>query len=150
MSFLSDLAERLRALLFRGRAEREMNEELRFHVEREAAERIRNGTAPETAAQAAEAINEELQLISREGLSQEELAAGKSQLKGQITLSLESVSSRMYRAAGSELYDEEYKTLDELLAIVDGISQETVAEVTREFFTPEAQTVVSLGPRAAS
>ena len=55
----------------------------------------------------------------------------------------------MYRAAGSELYDEEYKTLDELLALVDGISQETVAEVTREFFTPEAQTVVSLGPRAA-
>ena len=108
------------------------------------------GTAPETAAQAAEAINEELQLISREGLSEEELAAGKSQLKGQITLSLESVSSRMYRAAGSELYDEEYKTLDELLALVDGISQETVAEVTREFFTPEAQTVVSLGPRAAS
>lgn len=49
MSFLSDLTERLRALFFRGRAEREMNEELRFHVEREAAERIRNGTPPETA-----------------------------------------------------------------------------------------------------
>jgi predicted Zn-dependent peptidase len=107
------------------------------------------GTAPETAAQAAEAINEELVRISREGLSEADLAAGKSQLKGQITLSLESVSSRMYRAAGSELYDEEYKSLDELLAIVDGISQETVAEVTREFFTPEAQTLVSLGPRAA-
>ena len=107
------------------------------------------GTAPETATDATEAISEELVRISREGLSDEELAAGKSQLKGQITLSLESVSSRMYRAAGSELYDEEYKSLDELLALVDGISQETVAEVTREFFTPEAQTVVSLGPRAA-
>ena len=107
------------------------------------------GTAPETAAEAAEAITEELARISREGLSEDELAAGKSQLKGQITLSLESVSSRMYRAAGSELYDEEYRSLDELLALVDGISQEAVAEVTREFFTPEAQTVVSLGPRAA-
>ena len=49
MSFLSDLTERLRALLFRGRAEREMAEELRFHVERETAERIRNGAAPESA-----------------------------------------------------------------------------------------------------
>ncbi len=107
------------------------------------------GTAPETAAQAAEAIREELTRISTEGLSEEELAAGKSQLKGQITLSLESVSSRMYRAAGVELYDEEYRTLDELLALVDGISQETVAEVSRDFFSPNAQTVVSLGPRAA-
>ena len=107
------------------------------------------GTAPETAAQAAEAIREELATISENGLSEEELAAGKSQLKGQITLSLESVSSRMYRAAGVELYDEEYKTLDELLALVDGISRETVAEVSRDFFSPKEQTVVSLGPRAA-
>jgi predicted Zn-dependent peptidase len=107
------------------------------------------GTAPETAAQAAEAIREELATISENGLSEEELAAGKSQLKGQITLSLESVSSRMYRAAGVELYDEEYKTLDELLALVDGISRETVAEVSRDLFSPKEQTVVSLGPRAA-
>src|SRR4029079_18338145 len=107
------------------------------------------GTAPETAAQAAEAIREELATISKNGLTEEELAAGKSQLKGQITLSLESVSSRMYRAAGVELYDEEYRTLDELLALVDGISQETVAEGSRDFFSRNAQTVVSLGPRAA-
>jgi predicted Zn-dependent peptidase len=105
------------------------------------------GTAPETAAQVADAITEELALISEKGLSEDELAAGKSQLKGQITLSLESVSSRMYRAAGVELYDEEYKTLDELLALVDGITQEAVAQVSREFFAPERQTVVSLGPR---
>jgi len=54
----------------------------------------------------------------------------------------------MYRAAGVELYDEEYKTLDELLALVDAISSETVREVCSEFFAPEAQTIVSLGPRA--
>ena len=44
---------------------------------------------------------------------------GKSQLKGQITLSLESVSARMYRCAGVELYGEPYRTLDEMLALVD-------------------------------
>ena len=107
------------------------------------------GTAPETAAQATDAIREELALIAAKGIPDDELAAGKSQLKGQITLSLESVSSRMYRAAGSELYDEEYRSLDELLSLVDGITSDTVAEVCREFFSPDAQTVVSLGPRAA-
>lgn len=107
------------------------------------------GTAPETAAEATEAIVQELSRVSAEGIPEEELAAGKSQLKGQITLSLESVSSRMYRAAGVELYDEEYRTLDELLAVVDGINGETVMDVCREFFSPDMQTIVSLGPRAA-
>jgi predicted Zn-dependent peptidase len=107
------------------------------------------GTAPDTAKAAADAIRDELRAVASEGIPEEELAAGKSQLKGQITLSLESVSSRMYRAAGSELYDEEYRTLDDLLAIVDGISRDTVVEVCREFFDPDLQTVVSLGPRAA-
>ncbi|HEX2722108.1 MAG TPA: pitrilysin family protein [Gemmatimonadaceae bacterium] len=107
------------------------------------------GTAPETAKDAGKAIFEELARLSAEGIGEEELAAGKSQLKGQITLSLESVSSRMYRAAGVELYDEEYRTLDELLAIVDGISGENVMQVCRDFFSPDSQTVVSLGPRPA-
>ena len=107
------------------------------------------GTAPETARQAAEAILEELAQVAAEGIPDDELAAGKSQLKGQITLSLESVSSRMYRAAGSELYDEEYRTLDELLSIVDGITRDSVSDVCREFFSPDSQTIVSLGPRAA-
>ena len=107
------------------------------------------GTAPETAAEATDAILQELSRVSAEGIPEDELAAGKSQLKGQITLSLEGVSSRMYRAAGVELYDDEYRTLDELLAIVDGINGETVMEVCREFFSPDLQTIVSLGPRAA-
>ena len=55
----------------------------------------------------------------------------------------------MYRAAGVELYGEEYRTLDELLSLVDAITQESVAEVCRDFFSPDAQTVVTLGPRAA-
>ena len=71
---------------------------------------------------------------------------GKSQLKGQITLSLESVTARMYRCAGVELYGEPYRSLDEMLALVDAVTSEQVAEVAREFFAPERQTVVSLGP----
>jgi putative ABC transport system permease protein len=46
MRFLAELRERARALLWRGRAERELDEELRDHVAREAAERERRGVAP--------------------------------------------------------------------------------------------------------
>lgn len=108
------------------------------------------GTTPESARAAVDGINAELEKLSVEGLSDEDLAAGKSQLKGQITLSLESPTSRMYRAAGTELYGEPYRTLDELLALIDAIDGQTVAAVCREFYAPGRQTLVSLGPRAAA
>ena len=104
------------------------------------------GTAPATAERSREAIREELDRLARESLTPEEIAAGKSQLKGQVTLSLESVSSRMYRAAGVALYDEPFRTLDDVLALIDAITPEEVAAVCREFYAPEKQTVVSLGP----
>jgi putative ABC transport system permease protein len=53
MSWHSGLSERLRALLFRAREEREMDEEMRFHMEMHAAENVRRGMAPEAAARAA-------------------------------------------------------------------------------------------------
>jgi predicted Zn-dependent peptidase len=103
-------------------------------------------TAPETAPQAREAIAEEMAALAAEGLTPEEMAAGKNQLKGQVTLSLESVTSRMYRAAGVELYGEPYRPLDEELALIDTIEVDDVAAVCREYFAPERQTVLSLGP----
>ena len=104
------------------------------------------GTGPDTAREALDAIDAELASVAAHGLPADELAMGKSQLKGQITLSLESVSARMYRCAGVELYGEPYHTLDEMLALVDAVTEEQIAEVAREFFGPEKQTVVSLGP----
>jgi predicted Zn-dependent peptidase len=86
----------------------------------------------------------------REGIPVDELDMGKQQLKGQITLSLESVSSRMYRAAATELYDEPYRPLDEILALIDAIDVDAVAEVCAKHFTPEGQTVLSLGPEPAA
>ncbi|MFL5594095.1 MAG: M16 family metallopeptidase [Gemmatimonadaceae bacterium] len=108
------------------------------------------GTAPGTARAAVDAINEELEKLSTHGLTDEDLTAGKSQLKGQITLSLESPASRMYRAAGVELYGEPYRTLDEVLALVEAIDAQTVAAICKTYYSPAKQTLVSLGPRAAA
>lgn len=44
MNPFADIIERLKALLFRGRAERELAEEMRFHIEREAEGRARAGS----------------------------------------------------------------------------------------------------------
>jgi predicted Zn-dependent peptidase len=103
-------------------------------------------TSPETARAAYDAIRQELEQVARNGLPEAEIAMGKSQLKGQVTLSLESVGARMYRAAAVELYGEPYRSLDETLALIDGVTVDDIAAIARRFFAPDEQTVLSLGP----
>ncbi|MGI9091323.1 MAG: hypothetical protein ACR2GG_09495, partial [Gemmatimonadaceae bacterium] len=92
----------------------------------------------------------ELNMLAELGVPRDEMEAAKRQLKGQITLSLESPSSRMYRAAGLELYDEPFRPLDEMLALVDAIDEQLVSEICATCFRADAQTVVSLGPAPLS
>jgi predicted Zn-dependent peptidase len=106
-------------------------------------------TAPDSASDALTAIRQELERVVAEGLPEDEIAMGKQQLKGQLTLSLESVSARMYRAASVELYGEPFRSLDEVLALIDAISPSEIAAVAREYFAPERMTILSLGPKGA-
>ena len=108
------------------------------------------GTAPDTAERAAEAIVAELAAVAEHGFPEEELEAGKSQLKGQLVLSMEGVSSRMYRAASGELYSEPHRPIDEILALIDAITPADVGAVCRDYFSPERQVVLSLGPAPAA
>jgi predicted Zn-dependent peptidase len=103
------------------------------------------GTSAETAGRALEEILSELSRIASEGFPTDEIDAGKSQLKGQITLSLESPASRMFRVASAALYGEPFLPLDETLARIDAITPEQVADVCQALFAPDRQTVVTLG-----
>ncbi|HZE74347.1 MAG TPA: pitrilysin family protein [Gemmatimonadales bacterium] len=105
------------------------------------------GTQPATADQAIEAIRGEYGLLAQEGLPADELADGKRQLKGQVVLSLESPGARMHRLAGFVLHDDRYRPLGEMLADIDAVTSEEAAATAAEFFAPERQTVVRLGPR---
>lgn len=105
-------------------------------------------SAPESAQQAIDAVRDVLRDVARNGLSSAELAAGKRQLRGQLVMSMEGVSSRMYRAATTALYGEPYRSIDELMALVDAIDEDQVREVARDFFDPDRHILVSLGPKA--
>ncbi|MBI3983422.1 MAG: insulinase family protein [Gemmatimonadetes bacterium] len=104
------------------------------------------GTHASTADQAVAVIREELARITREGLVGTQLAEAAQQVKGQVTLGLESPAARMYRLATVALYDEPYRTLDQVLAEIDRVREDDVAAVAAEFFSPERQTLVWLGP----
>ncbi|MCC7196252.1 MAG: insulinase family protein [Gemmatimonadaceae bacterium] len=104
------------------------------------------GTAPESAMDTLDAITDELARLAEGGITPEELESGKQQIKGQLTLSMESVGSRMYRAAAAELFREPWKALDDLLAEVDAVTIEDARAVCHEYFVPGRQTIVRLGP----
>ena len=105
------------------------------------------GTQPAAADQATQAILAEYAKLAREGLRGEALAEAKRQTEGQLMLSLESPTARMYRLAGFALHGERYLSLDDMVATVEALTEDEVGAVAAEFFEPNRQTVVGLGPK---
>jgi predicted Zn-dependent peptidase len=104
------------------------------------------GTRPEWADRAVEAILEEFRTLSRDSLTAVELREVKDQVKGQVMLSLELTSSRLFRLAGFALYDQPYMTLDQLLETIERVTVDEVAHAAATWFDPEVQVVTRLGP----
>jgi len=104
------------------------------------------GTQPARAADAAQAIRSEFARMARDGLRGDALADAKQQTLGQLMLSLESPTARMYRLASTAVYSEPYRSLDEVLRTVEALTADDVSAIAQEFFAPERQTIVSLGP----
>lgn len=103
------------------------------------------GTQTATAEQAKEAVVAEYRLLAEKGLTDEELAGGKQQLKGQLMLALENPASRMNRLAGFVLGDDRYRKLDDVLAAIDRVGPDDIAAISAEFFAPERLAMLELG-----
>ncbi len=104
------------------------------------------GTRPETADQAVAAIEAELDRLVVEGLPEGELADTKGQLKGQVMLALEGTTARMNRLAAHVLQGEPYRPLDEIIRLVDAVTQEETQTLAAAFLAPARMTSVRLGP----
>ena len=104
------------------------------------------GTRHEWAERATDVIRQEYMRLATGGLTETELADIKGQVKGQIVLALESSSSRLHRLAGTALYGEDFLTMNEVMRRVDAVTLQDIAALAEEFYDPDRQTVVRLGP----
>ncbi len=86
--------------------------------------------------------------MATNGLPDADLLVGKGQLKGQLTLSLESPGARLYRAAATELYGEPFRSLDDVLGEIDAITPSDVSVLAGDMFQPGDMTILTLGPSA--
>ncbi len=103
------------------------------------------GTRPDNVTEACEIIGRELELLRSEGVSAEELSRAKEHVKGRTVLALESTPGRMGRNARSALFDMPFLSLDEIIARVDAITGDDVAELARELYAPERLSAACIG-----
>jgi predicted Zn-dependent peptidase len=67
-------------------------------------------------------------------------------VKGQIMISLESTSARLYRLASFALHEEPFLGLDDFLARIDAVTEGDILRVAQAYFDPEKQLELRLGP----
>jgi predicted Zn-dependent peptidase len=93
-------------------------------------------------------MSEELDAAASGALTDAEIERGKGQVRGGIVLGLEDSGSRMTRIGKSEMVYSDIVGVDELLALIDGVTPAAVAQAAADLLTrPRCLTVVGpFGP----
>jgi predicted Zn-dependent peptidase len=103
------------------------------------------GTAPEHATEVLELVHTELNRLGQDGITDRELAVARGHLRAETVLSLEDSGARMSRVGSSLLLHGHVLDVDELLARVDAVTVEHVADVAGKL-ADEPRTLSVVGP----
>jgi predicted Zn-dependent peptidase len=75
-----------------------------------------------------------------------ELERAQESLKGRIMLSMESTSNRMSRLGKSLISDTELLTFDRIIAEIDAVDRDALAELAAVLLAPEHLSAAGVGP----
>lgn len=104
------------------------------------------GTSPGQLPYVIELFNAEVGKLIREGISQKELNDIKSQLCGNMMLSLEDSTNRMNRLAKFEAYTGDYLSLDRTIQHINTITIDDLMEAVQTFFIEDRKYTTMLEP----
>ncbi len=103
------------------------------------------GTSPDRVDTTIDVIQDVLTQAADNGLSDDELARAKGQLRGASVMEIEDPASRMGRLGEAELLSGQLLSLDDVMSSVEAVTSEDVAKVAEEFLTGP-QTLAVVGP----
>jgi predicted Zn-dependent peptidase len=103
------------------------------------------GTRPDRAAEALDVMATELRRIVSEPVPEEELERAKENVKGRTALSFESTLTRMNRLGSAVLTDVPVLSLDEIVAAIEAVSADDVAELAHELLDPARLSAAGVG-----
>ncbi|SDQ59518.1 M16 family metallopeptidase [Virgibacillus salinus] len=107
------------------------------------------GTGKEQLPQLQDTINQTVEKLINNGLTDKELKNSKEQLKGNLMLSLESTSSRMSRNGRNELLLNRHRSLDEMIQEIDAVNHEKIQKVIETIFEQSPSSAL-IAPKTTS
>lgn len=96
--------------------------------------------------QAYDLIVGECRRLKKRKLSSSVLDRVKAQVKGHLTLGMESTTARMQRLGRMELLTGDYQSLDDSLKAIDAVSAADISRMARMLFDEDRITLAALGP----
>ena len=105
------------------------------------------GTREDNLTECLEITREQIGEIAAGNVRAEELARAKENLKGRIMLSMESTSNRMSRLGKSLITDTELLSLERIIAEIEAVEPEALAELAGVLLAPEKLSAAGIGPR---
>lgn len=90
-------------------------------------------------------IKEEIEDVRKNGIKSEELERARDNIKGSIVLSVEDISSRMFRLGKTLLFDKKVLTINQILKKIDRITVLDINNIVEKYFYPENLSTVILG-----
>ncbi len=108
------------------------------------------GLNPEKLLETTNIINEEICKLKNYGLSIEEIAVAKEQMKASMVMGLESVSSRMSNYGKSLLFDNKVQSVEDLAMEIDRVDEKSVAETLNEVLDRNCLNIALCGKITAS
>ena len=111
------------------------------------AETIYAGTNPEKSHETVQVIVDELRKLAAEGVTDDELARAKVQLKSEIVMRGESSSSRMLSLARAWWFEHRLIPTQEVKDAIDAVSREQILHLLERFPPMERLVITAIGPR---
>jgi predicted Zn-dependent peptidase len=111
------------------------------------AEYLYAGTTPEKAHETVLVMVEELRKLRVEGVTEDELARAKVQLKSELVMRGESSAARMGALARSWWYERKLTTIQELKEAIDGVTTRQILGLLQRFPPMRPLVIGAIGPR---
>lgn len=107
---------------------------------------IYGATSKEALPRVLRLVMKEISKIKKDGVTRKEIKGVKSQMKGNLMLSLESTSNRMTRLARDEIYMGRYFSPKDIIESIKRITPSSVGRLAQDLFKSEYLSLLVLGP----
>jgi len=106
---------------------------------------IYSASSPKNTDKILKLIKDEITDIRNHGVKDIELKRSRENLKGNIVLGVEDISSRMFRLGKGLLFDKKVLTIDEILKKIDKVERKDLNDIAKKYFKPDKMNLVTLG-----